>query len=52
MLEFPKTTMSHKLDNDPLVECGLMVFNGQYLMFDTGVINIGEFSPYEVSVSY
>lgn len=40
------------LDNDPLVECRLMVINGQYLMFDTGVINIGEFSPYEVSVSY
>jgi hypothetical protein len=52
VLEFPKTIRSHNFDKNPLVEGTLMGIKGQYLMFDTGVINIRKFSSYEVTVSY
>lgn len=52
VLEFPKTIRSHNLDKTPVVEGTLMGIKGQYLMFDTGVINVRKFSSYDVSVSY
>ena len=52
VLEFPKTIKSHNFDRNPVVEGALMGIKGQYLMFDTGVINIRKFSSYEVGVSY
>lgn len=52
VLEFPKTIRSHNFDKNPLVEGTLTGIKGQYLMFDTGVINIRKFSSYEVAVSY
>ena len=52
VLEFPKTIRSHNFDKNPLVEGTLMGIKGQYLIFDTGVINIRKFSSYEVAVSY
>ena len=51
VLEFPKTIKSHNFDKNPVVEGTLMGIKGQYLMFDTGVINIRKFSSYDVSVS-
>ena len=51
VLEFPKTIKSHNFDKSPVVEGTLMGIKGQYLIFDTGVINIRKFSSYEVSVS-
>ncbi|HBM27812.1 MAG TPA: DUF2797 domain-containing protein, partial [Halomonas sp.] len=35
----------------PLVEGTLQGVKGQYLMFDTGVINLRKFTGYEISVA-
>ena len=51
VLEFPKTIKSHNLDKHPVVEGTLVGIKGQYLIFDTGVINIRKFSSYEVCAS-
>jgi hypothetical protein len=50
VLEFPKTIKSHNFDKNPLVEGMLAGIKGQYLMFDTGVINIRKFSSYEIRI--
>ena len=50
VLEFPEKIKSHNFDKNPMVEGTLMGIKGQYLMFDTGVINIRKFSSYEVAV--
>jgi hypothetical protein len=51
VLEFPRTIKSHNFDKNPVVEGTLMGIKGQYLIFDTGVINIRKFSSYEVRAS-
>jgi len=51
VLEFPEKIKSHNFDKNPVVEGTLMGIKGQYLFFDTGVINIRKFSSYEVGVS-
>ena len=51
VLEFPEKIKSHNFDKHPLVEGTLMGIKGQYLIFDTGVINIRKFTSYEVRVS-
>ena len=48
VLEFPDKIKSHNFDKHPLVEGTLMGIKGQYLIFDTGVINIRKFASYEV----
>jgi len=50
VLEFPEKIKSHNFDKHPVVEGTLMGIKGQYLMFDTGVINIRKFTSYEVRV--
>ena len=50
VLEFPLKIKSHNFDKQPLVEGTLMGIKGQYLLFDTGVINIRKFTSYEVRV--
>ena len=50
VLEFPKTIKSHNFDKNPLVEGTLAGIKGQYLIFDTGVINIRKFSSYDIRV--
>jgi len=50
VLEFPKTIKSHNFDKSPLVEGTLLGIKGQYLMFDTGVINVRKFTSYEIRV--
>ena len=49
VLEYPKTIKSHNFDKNPLVEGRLMGIKGQYLIFDTGVINIRKFGSYRVA---
>ena len=49
--EFPTKIKSHNFDKIPKVSGILQGIKGQYLMFDTGVINIRKFSSYEVIVS-
>jgi hypothetical protein len=51
VLEFPTKIVSHNFDKKPLVEGTLLGIKGQYLIFDTGVINIRKFASYHVSVT-
>ena len=48
---FPTKISSHNFDKNPEVSGVLQGIKGQYLLFDTGVINIRKFSSYEVSVN-
>lgn len=51
VLEFPEKIKSHNFDKNPIVEGTLLGIKGQYLIFDTGVINIRKFTSYDVSFS-
>ncbi len=48
--QFPEKVVSHNFDKNPVVEGQLNGIKGQYLLFDTGVINMRKFSSYEVTV--
>lgn len=47
---YPEKIASFNFDKDPLVEGTLLGIKGQYLMFDTGVINIRRFGGYELEL--
>ncbi|MGR6859892.1 DUF2797 domain-containing protein [Aliivibrio salmonicida] len=49
--EFPIKIISHNFDKNPEVTGVLNGIKGQYLLFDTGVINIRKFGSYEVTVT-
>lgn len=49
--EHPSKITSHNFDKNPEVTGILKGIKGQYLIFDTGVINIRKFTSYEVEVS-
>ena len=51
MLEYPTKVTSHNLDKNPRVEGTLMGIKGQYLIFDTGVINLRKYTGYEMSLA-
>lgn len=48
--EFPAKITSHNFDKNPEVAGILKGIKGQYLIFDTGVINIRKFTSYEIEV--
>ncbi|WP_046004295.1 DUF2797 domain-containing protein [Pseudoalteromonas rubra] len=48
---YPSKISSFNFDKEPVVSGILQGIKGQYLIFDTGVINIRKFTSYEVSVS-
>ncbi|MCL1139070.1 DUF2797 domain-containing protein [Shewanella pneumatophori] len=48
---FPSKISSHNFDKNPEVSGILQGIKGQYLIFDTGVINMRKFGSYEISVS-
>ncbi len=50
VLEYPKKVKSFNLDKDPLAEGTLLGIKGQYLMFDTGVINIRKYTAYQLAL--
>ncbi len=50
--EFPTKVKSHNFDKVPEVTGTLQGIKGQYLIFDTGVINIRKFGSYEVEVQH
>lgn len=52
VLEHPTKVTSFNFDKNPLVEGRLMGVKGQYLIFDSGVINIRKFGSYYVTASY
>ncbi len=45
---FPKKITSHNFDKTDVVGGTLMGIKGQYLLFDTGVINIRKFTSYHI----
>ena len=47
--KYPEKITSYNLDKDPVVEGKLEGIKGQYLILDTGVINLRRFTGYEVS---
>jgi len=52
VLEYPKKIVSFNLDKDPLVEGTLMGIKGQYLILDTGVINLRKYAGYLLEFNY
>ena len=51
VLEYPTRVKSHNLDKQPVVEGTLQGIKGQYLMFDTGVINMRKYGGYHLALS-
>lgn len=49
---FPTKVKSFNFDKQPIVSGVLEGIKGQYLLFDTGVINIRKYTSYEVSVNF
>lgn len=48
---YPEKISSFNLDKNPVAEGTLIGIKGQYLLFDTGVINIRKYTAYQLSVS-
>ncbi|MBW2286529.1 MAG: DUF2797 domain-containing protein [Deltaproteobacteria bacterium] len=48
--EYPSKVVSHNLDKEPLLEGTLMGVKGQYLIFDTAVINVRKYGGYCLTV--
>ena len=46
--QYPTKISSHNLDKTPLIQGKLQGIKGQYLLMDTGVINIRKYSGYEL----
>lgn len=51
VLSYPEKITSFNLDKSPEVEGKLIAIKGQYLLFDTGVINLRKYAGYQVSIS-
>ena len=47
---YPAKITSFNLDKNPIAEGTLMGIKGQYLIFDTGVINIRKYTAYQLAV--
>ena len=48
---YPAKISSFNLDKNPVAEGTLIGIKGQYLLFDTGVINIRKYTSYQLAVS-
>jgi hypothetical protein len=48
---WPEKVSSHNLEKHPVLEGRLDGIKGQYLIFDSGVINIRKYTAYEVTLS-
>ncbi|WP_374296218.1 DUF2797 domain-containing protein [Acinetobacter sp.] len=46
--QYPQKITSHNLDKTPIIEGTLQGIKGQYLIMDTGVINIRKYTGYEI----
>ncbi len=51
VLEYPTKVKSFNLDKAPLVEGTLQGIKGQYLIFDTGVINMRKYGGYQLKLT-
>lgn len=52
VIRYPEKINSLNFDKTPVVEGTLLGIKGQYLLLDTGVINMRSFSGYEIQFSY
>lgn len=52
VLEYPTKVTSFNFDKNPVVEGVLQGIKGQYLLLDTGVINLRKFAGYKVKLDY
>ena len=50
VLEYPAKVVSHDLERKPLLEGTLLGVKGQYLIFDTAVINVRKYGGYCLSI--
>ena len=50
IVEFPTKVSAHNFDKNPIVEGKLMGIKGQYLLLDTGVLNIRKFGGYHIEL--
>jgi len=51
VLEYPQKVRAHNLDKTPQAEGTLLGIKGQYLIFDTGVINLRKYGGYRLRLS-
>jgi hypothetical protein len=51
VLEYPQKISSFNFDKGPIAEGTLLGIKGQYLIFDTGVINVRKFTGYEIALA-
>jgi hypothetical protein len=49
--QYPQKVSSFNLDKDPIVDATLMGIKGQYLIFDSGVINMRKYTSYHLQLS-
>lgn len=49
--QYPSKISSFNLDKNPVAEGTLLGIKGQYLIFDTGVINIRKYTAYQLALS-
>jgi hypothetical protein len=49
---YPSKIISLNFDKTPLIQGVLQGVKGQYLLFDTGVLNIRKFSAYNITLTY
>lgn len=52
VLEYPRAMKSINLEKSPRVEGTLLGIKGQYLILDTGVLNIRKYAGYRLQISY
>jgi hypothetical protein len=50
VMRYPEKVSSFNLDKSPVISGTLMGIKGQYLILDSGVINLRRFTSYEISV--
>lgn len=48
--QYPEKIKSHNLDKTPIIRGKLLGIKGQYLILDSGVINIRKYSGYELKI--
>lgn len=48
--QYPEKIKSHNLDKTPIIRGKLQGIKGQYLILDTGVINIRKYTGYEIKI--
>jgi hypothetical protein len=51
VMDYPSKVVSHDLEKTPVVEGKLLGIKGQYLMLDSGVINLRKYTAYQVAIS-